>query len=512
MTQAYHQQAMTLKESQRFLNSVTNNLPGMLYRCRNNRNCTMEYVSGSAESLTGYTPDELIFDKALTYASLVVDEDRERVWEEVQTALKVNQLYKTIYRIKTKQGKQKWVWEQGCMVCSAEDDSDALEGIIIDITEQKQVEEALQESKERIRGIIDGSIEGICVHRDWRPLFVNQTLADILGYDSPAEILAMSSNAEFIAPHERDRILKYLHAREAGRAAPKRYEFEALRQDGTTVFLENIVTRVDWGGQPAILATLIDITKHKRAEEEAKQLRMQLGHIDRLNTLGEMAAGIAHEINQPLTAILSRCGAARRRIDNNDLDMTKILSALEVIEQQAQRTGEVIQRVRELAKQKNDHREIINISTLVQQCIEFAEMDGQVNDISTTVDFGPDLPAIIGDPVQIQQVMLNLIRNASDAMEQMPVEDRYLTVSVRDHVGSAVQVAISDCGSGLSEATEGKLYQSFFTTKASGMGMGLSICRSIVTAHGGRFWFTRNPERGVTFQFTLPIACGAEHD
>ncbi len=148
MTQAYHQQAMKLKESQRFLNSVTNNLPGMLYRCRNNRNCTMEYVSGSAESLTGYTPDELIFDKALTYASLVVDEDRERVWEEVQTALQVNQHYKTIYRIKTKQGKQKWVWEQGCIVCSAEDDFDALEGIIIDITEQKQVEEALQESKD----------------------------------------------------------------------------------------------------------------------------------------------------------------------------------------------------------------------------------------------------------------------------------------------------------------------------------------------------------------------------
>lgn len=378
--------------------------------------------------------------------------------------------------------------------------------------EQKQVKEALQESRERIRGIIDGSIEGICVHRDWRPLFVNQTLADILGYDSPAEILAMSSNAEFIAPHERDRIREYLQAREKDRAAPRRYEFEALRRDGTTVVLENVVTKIDWGGQPAILATLIDITKHKRAEEEARQLRAQLGHIDRLNTLGEMAAGIAHEINQPLTAILSRCGAARRRIENGDPDMTKLLNALEVIEQQAQRTGEVIQRVRELAKQKSEHREVINISTLVQQCIEFAEMDGQAQGINTEVDLDRDLPPITGDPVQIQQVILNLIRNASDAMEQMPVGDRHLTVSVRDHVGSAVQVAISDCGSGLSEATESKLYQSFFTTKASGMGMGLSICRSIVSAHGGRFWFTRNPERGVTFQFTLPTACETEHD
>ena len=512
MSKTIHNQTSALQEIPGFLNNIVNNLPGMVYRCRNNRSWTMEYVSSGSESLTGYTHDGLVFDNARTFASLIVEEDRDRVLQQIQKAIKQNQRYKTVYRIITKQRDQKWVWEQGHASYSTEDDVSVLEGIIIDITEQKTAESALQESKNHFRNIVDGSIEGICIHSDWRPLFANQAMADMLGYDSPAEILALTSISDLVAPLDRDRLLRYRQAREMGEAAPRRYEFEALRRDGTPVCLENVVTRVDWDGQAAVLCTYVDVTERNRALREAEQQRQQLAHIDRLNTLGEMAAGIAHEINQPLTAIVSRCGAARRRIDGDDPDLDKLRTALKVITQQAHRSGEIVQRMRELAKRRNEQCEIIEIDALVQHCIEFAKMDGHMWDVRTHVDLQGNLPPVIGDPIQIQQVILNLIRNATDVMEHLPVAERRLTISVKRHDDSAVQVSVADCGSGISAETEANLFQPFFTTKELGMGMGLSICRSIVLAHGGQFWFTRNPELGITFRFTLPMALGGDSD
>lgn len=492
-------------ESPLFSDAILNNLPGMVYRCRNNPSWSMEYISRGAEVLTGYPPGELISNTTHAWESLIIEADRNRVWQEVQKAIKRDQNYEIVYRIKTKQDDLKWVWEQGCKVGETDDNSSLLEGIILDITEQKKVESALQESENRFRNIVAGSIEGICIHHNGRPLFANQTMANILGFESPDEIVALDSVADFLAPHERDRILGYIDTRESGEAAPEHYEFEARRLDGAIVVLENLVSSIHWEGQPAIQATYIDVTARKHALIEAEQQRQQLAHINRLNMLGEMVAGIAHEINQPLTAIITRCSAACRRIDSDNPDIDKLRIALEVIEHQAQRSGDIIQRLRGMANRYNDKGEISNLGALVQQCIEFAEIDGRIKDVHIKRDFNGKLRSILGDPVQIQQVILNLISNATDAMGHLPINDRRILVSIKNHDKKEVQVAVADCGSGISAETESKLFQSFFTTKESGMGMGLSISRSIIFAHGGSFWFTRNTERGVTFHFTLPI-------
>lgn len=503
---------MALNETQHPVTSITDNLPGMVYRCHNDRNWSAEYISQGAIKLTGYTPAELVSESRVNLGSLIIEEDRERVWEEIQAAIKQGRYYTTTYQIRTRQGELKWVWEQGHKVTSGKRNETLLEGIIIDITEQKRTESELYQYGKCFRSIVDGSVEGIFVHRDWRPLFVNQSLADMLGYDSPAEILAMDSVSDIVAPHERPRLSAYAEARMTGGNPPRRYEFEALRRDGSTIILENLASKVNWIGQEAILATLIDVSKRKRAEEEAKRYREQLGHIDRLNVLGEMAAGIAHEINQPLTAILSRCGAARRRINMNNPDLDKLRIALEAIEQQAHRTGEVIERVRTLAKHSTGQRESFNINALIKQCVEFAELDDRIDSIHLKIDLNHSLPSVIGDPIQVQQVILNLMRNACEAMTGLPPEQRILTLAVGRHDQDTVQVSICDNGSGISESTEKGLFQSFFTTKELGLGMGLSISRSIIDANGGSLWFTRNPEQGVTFRFTLPVTPEKAHE
>ena len=173
--------------------NIMEQLPGIIFRCRNNRNWSMLYINQASQLITGYTPDELIDDHSLAYASLIDAEDCERVWQEVQTALKQKQCYEIKYRINTKQGDQKWVWEKSFTRPLVEGDSSIIEGIVLDITQQHQTELALRAGTIRQNKILDGSIEGILIHRDCKPLFVNKSFVRMLGYDSYQNILTLES-------------------------------------------------------------------------------------------------------------------------------------------------------------------------------------------------------------------------------------------------------------------------------------------------------------------------------
>lgn len=493
------------QDNHHLVNNVTDQLPGTVFRCRNNQNWTMLYLSSASKIITGYPPEELIDDASISYASLIVEEDRERIWQEVQTAIQQKKHFECIYRINTKKGDIKWVWEKGFAEPAEEKDNQIIEGIIIDINEKKQTEIALDKSEKRFRNIVDGSLEGILIHRDWRPLFINKSLLKILGYDSDEEILTLNSMSALIAPYERERISGYSEARLNGEKAPRNYEVEALHRDGSFRFLEIESSLMDWDGEQAILSTLIDITERKKALMEAENQRQQLAHINRLNMLGEMSAGIAHELNQPLTAIVSRCAAARNRINSDEPDLDKIKQALKSIEEQAQRSGQIIEHLREMVKTKQSKSKPINIEELIDFCVRFIKTEEQYKDTNLSINIAKNIPFVLGDPIQIQQVILNLIRNSRDAMLGLAPKDRHFTITAIQHDDHAVQVSVSDCGSGISEEEESGLYKSFFTTKDNGMGMGLSICRTIINAHNGRIWFSRNSNQGVTFRFTLPI-------
>jgi two-component system sensor kinase FixL len=222
--------------------------------------------------------------------------------------------------------------------------------------------------------------------------------------------------------------------------------------------------------------------------------------------MGEMAAGIAHEVNQPLTAIASYTQACRRRLESGRADSEKLLELMEKVNGQALRAGDVIRRLCAMVKKRESHQEQADINDLVQESVTMARVDTRLLDCPIQIELNPLLPKVIADPVQIQQILLNLIRNGVDAMETVPASAQHLgiTTSLRDD--EYVEVAVTDCGVGLSNQVAEQLFSPFFTTKSSGMGMGLAICRSIITSQGGRLWFTRNRHGGVTFHFTVPIA------
>ena len=496
------------------LENMVDQLPGMVVRCLNNNQFDMLYISHGSLQITGYTPEELMAKEGPSLQSLIVIEEQGHVWQEVQASIKHQKPFEIIHRINTKNGEEKWVIGRGQAKYTAEYYDDPgntlpeliLEVFLFDITQQKQAELKLIESKKFQRSLLDGSIEGILIHRLWKPLYVNKSLLKMLGYDSYQEVISLSSVSALIAPHERERVIAYAKARLNGEFAPEYYEFEGLHRNGSFRCIEIKSSLIEWRGETAILSTIIDITQRKHAQRKAEQQRQRLFHANRLNMLSEITAGIAHELNQPLSAITTRCAAAKNRINSDNPDLEKIKEALSSIEEQALRSGEIIKQLRSLVKTQDNQFQEIDLNELLETCLRFIKLEGlfKTTDISTNIS--EHLPTVIADATQIQQVLLNLIRNASDAMKQLPKNERHLTITAIQHDDKAVQISVRDNGEGISAKQEENLFQSFYTTKDDGMGMGLSISHTIITAHKGLLWFSRNTDRGVTFRLTLPVS------
>lgn len=240
------------------------------------------------------------------------------------------------------------------------------------------------------------------------------------------------------------------------------------------------------------------------AREEIETERQSMAHMERLSTMGEMAAGIAHEVNQPLTAVLNYSRVARRLVAAEPIDKPKLTALLEKLDTQTVRASDVIQRVRSFVKKPDAGRIAMDPNELMADVISLAEVDSRVNDVS--VHFSPQgkLPQIEVDPVQIQQVALNLIRNAIEASSGVGAQLQGVEVTTQLQ-GQMVRFEVVDFGVGVNKATAAKLFDPFFTTKANGMGVGLSICQSIVQAHSGEIAYRPNPRGGAIFYFSLPV-------
>jgi two-component system sensor kinase FixL len=222
--------------------------------------------------------------------------------------------------------------------------------------------------------------------------------------------------------------------------------------------------------------------------------------------MGEMAAGLAHEINQPLSAIATYAQACQRILRQPEPDVADVSAALEQINAQALRAGEVIRRLRNFVKNREVKREPVDCGRLLEDLRTLAETDARLHNVNLHIEAEEDLPAVHADPIQLQQVVLNLVRNAIDAVADCPEARR----EVRLHAGRApegeIEITVADRGSGLAPQAAEHLFNPFFTTKASGTGLGLAISRSIVRAHGGRLWHTPNRDFGAKFHFTLPAS------
>ena len=239
-------------------------------------------------------------------------------------------------------------------------------------------------------------------------------------------------------------------------------------------------------------------------QEQQDELRERLTHISRVSTMGEMASSLAHEVNQPLTAIATYAQACWRLVDAEDTNSEQVLDVLQRIGEEALRAGDMIHRLRALVQRRGGEKVECAINTLIRSVEPLAEVDARLRDVELRLHLGRSLPAIVADCVQIQQVLLNLIRNGVDACADTEHRQRAVVVRTVARTPAEIEISVSDNGCGLSADAEEKLFQPFFTTKEKGIGVGLSICHSIVDAHGGRVWYSRNPEGGTTFYFTIP--------
>jgi len=283
-------------------------------------------------------------------------------------------------------------------------------------------------------------------------------------------------------------------------------EYRIIHPDGSLRYVHHIAqsTRGPDGRVMRQIGTLHDITDRRRAEDEARQMHDRIAHFQRVSTMGELAAGIAHEVNQPLTAIATYAQACQRLIANNDFSQEEIAAALEHIGAQALRAGEVIRRLRTFVKNRELRRELVEANRLLEDVLMLAQTDARHHGVRMVLELSPQAPQVHADTVQIQQVILNLLRNSIDAMIEVPEARREIVLRTQVDSEGDVEFMVADRGTGIDAATMAELFNQFFTTKPGGTGLGLSISRSIVRAHGGKLWCNANPGGGTRFFFTLP--------
>jgi two-component system sensor kinase FixL len=252
----------------------------------------------------------------------------------------------------------------------------------------------------------------------------------------------------------------------------------------------------------------IDITARKRAEHEMRERQRELAHLSRVSVMGELSASMAHELNQPLTGILSNAQAAQRFMAGGQVDLVEFREILKDIVHDTTRARDVIRHLRTLVKKSEREFARVDVNEIVGQVVGFLHGDIVGRNVSVTQELAAELPLVQGDRTQLQQVLLNLLLNAFDAANGNPVPDRRVTVVTAMGSAGMVRVAVRDGGVGIPPDKLDLIFHSFFTTKATGLGMGLSVSHSIIESHGGRLWAENNPGQGATFCFTLPVAEG----
>jgi two-component system sensor kinase FixL len=377
-------------------------------------------------------------------------------------------------------------------------------GIMRDISDQKKAEESRKavEQRHQLSGILSAA---------GRVLEANRKSREFGGEEGESVTgrfyweLPWWRHSSETQRRMRDAIIS------AANGETVRFEVTRPRADGQLAILDFSVRPImDSEEKPVFLVTEShDITDQRQAEEEARQHRARVAHVARLSTLGEMAAGIAHEINQPLTAISLFAQAGRRLVESGNFErMEEICLKLN---EHALRASEVVERMQTMARQGESVKQIVDCNDLIETAVKLAESEARIYDFQIDFQKSRDLEPVSVDAVQVQQVALNLLRNAMEAMADSDAESRIVSIRTDTRGDGQIEISVSDKGCGVPESDADKLFTPFSTTKSSGMGMGLSISQAIVRAHGGSIGFRNDDGGGTTFWFTLPAANKETH-
>jgi PAS domain S-box-containing protein len=496
---------------------------------------TLSVNAFGAEQL-GYTSEELVGSPVL---NVFYEADRDAVLRNLARCFdQLNQSMNWEARKARKDGTVIWVRETARAVLFKN-------GAVIlvaceDITERKRVEEELRESERRYRYIFDSA--GVSIWEedfsqvkaaidelkatdigDFReyvathPEFVRKTVPLVKVIDvNSATVKLFNANSKgqllvslqkIFLPETEEVFAAELIALAEGRTS---FESETVLQTVNGHRL-TVLFGITFPTQPAkldsVLVTMMDITERKRAEEELQKTQAELAHVARVTTMGELTSSIAHEVNQPLAAIVTNGNACLRWLSNDPPNVEEARQTVTRMVKDGHRASEVVGRIRAFFRKTAPERVRVDINQLIEDVIAMVSSELRRNRVRVRTELPDDLPRVLCDQIQLQQVLLNLVINAIEAMSAVSGPRELLIMSRRDETGN-VSVAVQDTGMGFDEQNAAQLFNAFFTTKSQGLGMGLSISRTTIEAYGGRLWATRNDAGGATFQFTLPTTNG----
>ena len=382
-------------------------------------------------------------------------------------------------------------------------------GLIKDISGRKALERDLRRREQELRSILENAtVATATTDLEGNFLEANQACLRMTQYEE-SELLELGLWG-VCHPDDRGELQKSIGELARGERTEISLErHRCVTKDGQIRFASLHVAAIPGPDElpERVVVQVVDRTAQVDAERREREYRERLAHMDRLSTLGEMAAGIAHEVNQPLGAISNYAQAVRVMLEKGTASPERLDDILAKVSRQAQRAGEVIRRLRALAKGREGERMRVRVNGLVRDVLKLAEVDARLAGVEIHLDLADDLPDVLADPIQIQQVVLNLMRNGMDAMNEEPADgDLEMCVATALVEHGNIEIMVTDRGPGISAEVEREIMSPFFTTKDSGMGMGLAISQSIAASHGGRLWFTRNEDGpGITFRLALPV-------
>jgi len=502
-----------LRESERKLQTLMSNLPGMAYRCQNTPEWPMEFVSRGCKKLTGYTPEEIMAGSPVNYGELVHPEDQEAVWEAVQEAVREERSFILEYRILTRDDSVKWVWEQGELVSVDEQGTGVLEGFITDITERKQAEDALQYKIREMETFIN-NIPYMAWLKDIDSNFilVNQAFGNAVGMDPrylKSHTCAVCFGDELAAKMKEDD----REVIEQGRSMT--IEETIVDKDGQRRHLETSKSPIldDEGHVVGTTGIGVDITERKQAEEEKERLNAQLRQALKMEAIGTLTGGIAHDFNNILGIILGYTQLAQKSIPED----SQTRRALDKVESASLRARDVVRQLLTFSRKEEQGQQVMNLGPIVKETLKMLR-SSIPRSIDFQVNIPDDLPLIKADPTQMHQVMLNLCSNAADAMvedggilkvelETVTLSRLETTIDANLTAGEYLKLSVSDTGTGISEENLERIFDPYFTTKTvdKGTGMGLAVVHGIVKSNQGGIRVSSRVGAGTSFEVFLPV-------
>src|SRR6266513_2475966 len=440
------------------------------------------------------------------WAEGVHHDDLQKCLAVYTQAFDARQPFVMQYRLRRNDGEYRWISDQGVPRHDPEGRFAGYIGSCVDVTELVNKDQALRDSEERMRVAAEAVNVSIW---EWElskdEIWATNARRALLGLPASGKI----GLEDFICrlhPDDRDRVRHTIDdAIHSGRDFDS--EYRLILPDGIVrwMSMRGSVQFDDAGKPTRLLGISIDITERKQAELDAQRGRAELSHLSRVALMGEMSASIAHELNQPLSGILSNAAAGQRFIDRGDVDLGEVRELLGDIVSDGRRASDVVRGIRGMVKKEQLARRSVDLNEVVIDALRMASPDALLHSCQFETSLDPNLPAIDGDPVQLQQVLLNLAINAFDAMRDTPASKRKVLIATHSNGDDMVRTSVRDYGVGISEEMRDRLFDPFFSTKTEGLGMGLAIVRSIVESHGGTITAENVDGGGTRFEFVLPV-------